>query len=384
METIETLKAQITELQNENQSLRKEIQRTNGGPDAGETSSTPYDDAWRTTISDVTRLLIPLINEIFGEAYSDKAQIILGANEGLFPWPEGNSEKRVTDSNIRVIESERSDKPLLSLLGDNASIADGAKAKNYIIECESQPVTGRFLVRIFEYAIQHGIGQGREISGGRLVITLPQCAVLSLRSTRNTRDTLEMVIRTEREEAHSTVRVMKLSDYSIQEIFEKRLYLLLPFLMFNYEKSFAAIEADNEKYERMMEELKGAFARLDALVPEDENEDSLVDEFTTQSLRQAALRVTEAIAVNYPRIREGVGSIVKGQIYDYEAKRIKREGIREGRLEGSRKATIDNLFKYVSAGGMTVDFAAKERGISRNEFLADMKNAGYPLPTARA
>ncbi len=51
--------------------------------------------------------------------------------------------------------------------------------------------------------------------------------------------------------------------------------------------------------------------------------------------------VAGKLAENHPKIREGVEKAMGGQILDYEAKRIKREGkqegIREGKQEGIRE-----------------------------------------------
>jgi len=45
-------------------------------------------------------------------------------------------------------------------------------------------------------------------------------------------------------------------------------------------------------------------------------------------------RVLENIARSYENIRKGVGTVMGGKILDYEAKRIRNEGINEGRSEG--------------------------------------------------
>ena len=42
--------------------------------------------------------------------------------------------------------------------------------------------------------------------------------------------------------------------------------------------------------------------------------------------------------------------------------------------------TRNNLFAYVQKGGMTVDFAAKEVGMSVTDFIASMQKAGYTVP----
>lgn len=41
-------------------------------------------------------------------------------------------------------------------------------------------------------------------------------------------------------------------------------------------------------------------------------------------------RVLEHIAANYEKVREGVKSVMGGQVLDYEAKRIRNEGIERG------------------------------------------------------
>ena len=42
--------------------------------------------------------------------------------------------------------------------------------------------------------------------------------------------------------------------------------------------------------------------------------------------------------------------------------------------------TRKNLFEYVSKGGMTVDFAAKEAEETVEDFIKDMVAHGYQLP----
>ena len=53
-------------------------------------------------------------------------------------------------------------------------------------------------------------------------------------------------------------------------------------------------------------------------------------------------RVLENIARSYENIRKGVGTVMGGKILDYEAKRIRNEGINEGRSEGI-SGTVDIL-----------------------------------------
>jgi hypothetical protein len=59
-----------------------------------------------------------------------------------------------------------------------------------------------------------------------------------------------------------------------------------------------------------------------------------IDEFTKKTIMDMSERVLENIARSYENIRKGVGTVMGGKILDYEAKRIRNEGINEGRSEG--------------------------------------------------
>ena len=333
----------ILELEAEIEALKSELTVLT----AAEPSGTPYDDAWRTTITDLRQLLIPLVNVIFGEHYSERASVVFSPNEHFLTADtpqETRTRKRITDSSFRIAEAAVGiGAAFFPIPGDRVSISEGAKEGRYLIECESSPVRNTFLVRLSQYVITSGIDQSRELEGGKLIITLPRSAVLSLRSNRNTPDTMEIMIRTEQGEARTEVVVVKMSDYSADDIFQKKLYLLIPFLLFNREKEFEKAENDEQKRAALLAEIQDVFARLDALIPDDEEADSLIDVFASKSLKTAAAKVAEGLAAKYPKIREGVKAVMGGQIYDYEAKRIMKEGMRQGMQQGMQQGTADAL-----------------------------------------
>jgi len=43
-------------------------------------TSTPYDDVFRTLLNDCSELIIPVINEVFGENYTGEEEIIFSPN----------------------------------------------------------------------------------------------------------------------------------------------------------------------------------------------------------------------------------------------------------------------------------------------------------------
>ena len=69
----------------------KYIKRRKIGMGDVKISNTPYDDVFRTLLNDCSSLIIPVINEIFGENYSGKEKIIFSSNEHFLNKQGGNA-----------------------------------------------------------------------------------------------------------------------------------------------------------------------------------------------------------------------------------------------------------------------------------------------------
>ena len=380
--TIEELKAQNAALQAENEALKLERQNVEGN------STTPYDDAWRTLTTNAPQLLVPMVNEVFGEHFSEKAAVVLKQNEHLFYGSGGITQKRITDSNFIILDEDAVE----AFLGDGFEITEGLCRKHYVFECESKPVSPAILVRIVEYAVKTGVESSHSGKRAKMRILIPRTAILSLRSTGNTPSEMELEIVMERGSASSTVHIMKLSDYSVDAVFEKKLYLLIPFLLFNYEKKFEQIEGDAAQYNALLDEMRSVYERVDKLLPAEDDESSMIDIFTSKALRAMTHTVVNRLAEKYPKIKEGVNAVVGGSIIEFEALKIKREGIREGRQEGRQEGIregrqegkMTTLFESVQDGDMKLDRAAKRAGQDVSLFVANMRSAGYTVPDVRA
>ena len=150
-------------------------------------------------------------------------------------------------------------------------------------------------------------------------------------------DEMELEIVLEHGSGRSTIRVMKLSDYGVDAVFEKRLYLLIPFLLFNYEKRFQQIEGSESEQETLKETFRDMFRKIDELTGNGDDGTSYMDVFTNKALRAMTHTVVNHLAEKYPKIREGVNQVVGGKIINFEALEIKKAGIREGRQAGLRE-----------------------------------------------
>ena len=81
-------------------------------------TNTPYDDVFRTLLTDCTELIIPVVNEIFHMNYTGKEQIYLLQNEHFIQAPDNTTQERITDSSFKIIEGN-------------------GNAHHYHIECQS-------------------------------------------------------------------------------------------------------------------------------------------------------------------------------------------------------------------------------------------------------
>ena len=74
-----------------------------------------------------------------------------------------------------------------------------------------------------------------------------------------------------------------------------------------------------------------------ATEPEQPTDNGEIDEFYKKTIMDMSERVLKNLAAKYVDIVRGVGSVMGGQVLDYEAKRILNEGRREGHEEGRKE-----------------------------------------------
>lgn len=175
-------------------------------------NGTPYDDVFKTLLNDCTSLIIPVVNEVFGENYRGDEVIHFLPNEHYINLQGTDTKEKITDSCFQI---------------------QGVRTKNYHIECQST-ADSSMLLRMFEYDSQIALDEGKVIAN-KLVVTFPHSGVLYLRYTRNTPDVLTIEINTPGGNIHYEIPVMKTQMYTIDDIFDKNLLFLIPFYIFSYE-----------------------------------------------------------------------------------------------------------------------------------------------------
>ena len=269
-------------------------------------TNTPYDDVFRTLLNDCSSLIIPVINEVFCERYSGKEEIVFSTNEHFLNQQGGNEDERITDSSFKIV---------------------GAETKKYHLECQSS-TDNSMLVRMFEYDTQIALDEG-EIREDVLTVTFPHSAVLYLRCNASTPDKLKIKMVTPGGNVTYDIPLMKSQQYTIEEIFDKKLLFLIPFYIFSHEKRFDEYEKDEAKLESLKQEYVMIKTRLEELMEQDE-----ITEYAKCTICDMSNKVLEHIAVKYDSVKKGVQSVMGGKVLEYEAKTILNKGREEGREEG--------------------------------------------------
>ena len=265
---------------------------------------TPYDDAFRTMMNDCVRLLIPVINEVFGKNYSGNEKIIFRPNEHFMNQQDGKEQKRITDSSFSIISEDNSE-------------------EKFILECQSTD-DDTLLIRIFEYITQEALDSGT-INKYKLTVTIPHAAILFLRSKKSTPHSMNIVINTPGGSVSFDIPIMKVQSYSLQQIFDKNLLFLLPFYIFNLEKNFPLYEASEEALENLKKVYIDFMDRLEKEVTEGH-----ISAYYRRTILDMSKKVLENIAAKYKNVQKGVSDIMGGRVLEHEGKTIYNAGIKEG------------------------------------------------------
>ena len=275
-----------------------------------------YDGAFRTILNDCRQMIIPVINEIFGEDYIGNEKIEFHPNEHFIDQQDEADQKRITDTNFTIF---------------------GKIKKKYHLECESSLPDGRMTIRLFEYDAQIALDES-EIINETLTVTFPNTAVLYLRTYKKTPDKMRYVIKTSGGSVEYDVPIMKIQGYSLEEIFSKGLLLLIPFYIFSHEKNFKVYNSNEQKLAELKAEYQDILSRLDKLEQEE-----IIGAFDKHTIIELSGDVIREIAQKYENVQKGIGGIMSGALLETEARTILNKGRDEGRNESKKETAIRML-----------------------------------------
>ena len=292
-----------------------------------------YDGAFRTILNDCRKLIIPVINEIFHEHYTGEEEIRFFPNEHFLDQQDKPDKERITDTNFTVF---------------------GKIPKKYHIECESSLPDGKITIRLFEYDAQIALDEG-EITEETLTVTFPNTAVLYLRTYKKTPDKMKYVIVTPGGTVQYDVPIMKVQTYSLDDIFEKGLLMLIPFYIFSHEKRFPEYNSNEQKLAELKAEYQKILERLDEL-----EQQEVIGAFDKRTIIELSSDVVKEIAQKYENVQKGVGDIMGGALLETSARTI----LNQGKSQGISETKKETALRMLKRGKLTIEEIAEDSGLS--------------------
>ncbi len=273
-------------------------------------------------------MIIPVINEIFKEDYTGNEIIEFHPNEHFIDQQDAADQERITDTNFIIY---------------------GKKKKKYHLECESSLPDGRMTIRLFEYDAQIALDEG-EVINETLTVTFPNTAVLYLRNYKKTPDKMRYVIKTPGGTVEYDVPIMKVQEYTLEDIFSKGLLLLIPFYIFSHEKNFKVYNSNEQRLAELKAEYRSILERLDKL-----EQEGIIGAFDKRTIIELSGDVIREIAQKYENVQKGIGGMMSGALLETEARTI----LNRGKDEAKKETTL----RMLQDGELPIDKVAKYSGL---------------------
>ena len=297
--------------------------------------NTIFDSAFRTIVQKMPELVIPLINEAFGRDYPDDEPFEQLRNEHMEP-----GGKIETDSIFKV------------------------RGFLYHIECQSTE-DSTMAVRMVEYDFAIALEEAAR-SDGRYVVRFPESCVLYLRHAKGTPDALRVqVVMPSGQSVDYESRIVKAQRYSSDEIFAKRLLLLLPFYIMRYERELAGIAHDELRTSELLRECSELRERLEEATL-GAGRAVLYDQIV-----EVMVRISDYLMSAEAALGKKVRAVMGGEVWELMTDKLQAAEERAERAERNyEQSKRDTLRSLVKKGLITPADAAAELGVSESEFAA--------------
>lgn len=278
-----------------------------------------YDAVFRNIAERMGRLIILLVNNLFGTDFKGDEELIYKPAEGTKPGTKGAQRQIRADSHFTIVDKD-------------------GKRHTFHIECQVRK-DGTIILRIAEYdlmlAFQNAVKHDDETYTVDFI--LPRSAIILLRSTRGKADTwMYRFIDGDEVVLERRIEVLSVADTPLDDMFEKKLYALLPFYLFTHGDDLKRIAESDDERQQLVEQSR----RIHEYII---NEESLSAEEKIRLL-QLTLQVIPAL-IRDEELRKEITDAMYPQTIELEIDKYgdacRAEGRVEGRVEGRAEEIID-------------------------------------------
>ena len=181
---------------------------------------------------------------------------------------------------------------------------------------------------------------------------------LYLRAYKKTPDKMKYVIITPGGTVSYDVPIMKVQTYSLEDIFEKNLLMLIPFYIFSHEKYLPEYNNNRQKLEELRAEYQKILEKLDEL-----EQQGRIGAFDKRTIIDLSGDVIQEIAQKYKNVQKGVGDMMRGPLIETSTKTILNQGISQGISQGINQNQKETALRMLQDGELSIDKIAKYSGL---------------------
>jgi hypothetical protein len=161
------------------------------------------------------------------------------------------------------------------------------------------------------------------------------------------------------------IPVIRMQDYTMEYIIEHKLFILFPFLFFNYEKHLRKAPNDRNLYEEILNLYDLILSRLKELV-----DSEVITAYEASTIYDALKIVFEALGKTN-KAEEEVANIMGGTILEFSADKYydagKAEGNTKGRAEGKAEGKAEDVINLMATMGWDVETTMANMKVSDEE-----------------
>ena len=258
--------------------------------------NTIFDDVFRTMLEKMPELVIPLINEVFGKNYPADIPITQMRNEH-----QTQSGEIITDSRLLIAD------------------------KIYHIECQSTS-DSKMVLRMIEYDFAISL-EDAKMENGIYRMYFPHSCVIYLRG-KGKKDNLTMeIIMPDGQKLKYSLPAVYVEKYTRDTIFQKKLFLLLPYYIMRYEKQKEILDQDEEKLKILLDEYADIQRKLhESLLNQD------MEEYYTDMV-SFITKVSDYIFRDSEKTKKGLEKTMGGEVLELESEKLIRKGIQTNTAE---------------------------------------------------
>lgn len=180
-----------------------------------------------------------------------------------------------------------------------------------------------------------------------------------------------------------------MSDYTLDDLFRKKLYFLLPFFLFTRESILDECEKDEKKLAVLLDEYRSLIVRLNNAV----NTGGL-STYDFCIITDLLKLISDNVAIKYINVRKGVKAVMGGNVietpssiaYDAGMKKGMKKGEKIGKKIGKEigllKGKREAYYQMIQDGDISVARAAQKLGLTEQKVRDSMLLHGFSIPAA--